>query len=90
MKIHVFSVEAKDIPDKEHPAHSKQSSMLITPYNKNLLKAGENRFQVSIVTPDNEPFNLQKLEEVAVCRDLERAKEVALYFATKDTNFITH
>lgn len=91
MKIHIFDVELKDIPNKNHPVHHTKGSLLITPYNKRILKAGENKFLLSKVTPINEPFNLEKLEEIAVFTKLDTAKEIAIMIACKEeNNFISH
>ena len=91
MKIHIFDVEIKDIPNKENPAYSNKGSLMITPYNKNLWKAGDNKFLLSRVTPINEPFNLEKLEEIGIFKDIDTVKEIAILIANKeDTNFIIH
>ncbi len=91
MKILIFDTLLKDIPDKQHPASSKQECLVITPYNNSFLKAGDNRFVIHKIYPSDRAFNKNKLEELCICQEIDTAKDIALLISKKEReNFINY
>lgn len=91
MDIHIHSKTQKELIDKDLDPFINKGGLLILAYNKSLFNSSKNAFCIIKVNKDHAAFNQEFLEQLAICKSLEWAKEIAMLIANKEsTNFITH
>lgn len=89
MNIYIYDVEFSNIPIKDNPAFYNENCLIITIFNKALFKTSSNRFILHQVIPSNEAFNVEKLKEIGVFKDIDTAKRIAKLLAIdEDKHFI--